>query len=160
VPQAIWAVAWYRKAAEQGNLWAVYLGVMYRKGVVCRGTMLKPPPGTNREQGNAFGQNNLGKMYAIGVGVPQSDTEAVAWYRKAAEQGNALAQGSLSRMYMNGRGVSQDLVKAHMWASLALVSGETRGALSDGVANQMTPSQISQAQALAKQCQAQQFKGC
>ena len=31
-------------------------------------------------------------MYQNGRGVPQNDTEAVAWYRKAAEKGKANAQ--------------------------------------------------------------------
>ena len=64
-------------------------------------------------------------------------------------------------MYADGLGVSRDFVKAHMWASLAVVNGETRaGALRDEVAKQMTPSQLSQAETMAQQCQAQQFKGC
>ncbi len=41
------------------------------------------------EQGLAEAQNNLGTMYAKGLGVPQDYAEAVKWYRKAAEQGNA-----------------------------------------------------------------------
>ena len=43
------------------------------------------------EQGNVFGQLNLGLMYRQGRGVSQSDTEAVKWFRLAAEQGNAPA---------------------------------------------------------------------
>jgi TPR repeat protein len=38
------------------------------------------------EQGHAKAQNNLGLMYAApGTGVPENDTEAVKWYRKAAD---------------------------------------------------------------------------
>ena len=47
-------------------------------------------------------------MYAAGRGVARDDTEAVAWYRKAAEQGNALAQQNLDRMCADGRGVPRD----------------------------------------------------
>jgi TPR repeat protein len=39
-------------------------------------------------------------MYREGLGVAQSDLEAVRWYRKAVEQGCALAQGNLGLMYM------------------------------------------------------------
>ena len=35
------------------------------------------------DQGNARAQFNLGVMYERGQGVPQFDTEAVQWYRKA-----------------------------------------------------------------------------
>ena len=47
------------------------------------------------EQGNVFGQNNLGWMYEKGRGVGQSGTEAVKWYRKSAGQGNEWAQSKL-----------------------------------------------------------------
>ena len=113
------------------------------------------------EQGNVMGQVNLGQMYANGQGVPQSDSEAVAWYRKAAEQGHAAAQRGLGWMYANGRGIPQDAVKAHMWESLALSNGEAKaGALLDEVAKQLTPSQITQAQALAHACRASNYKAC
>ena len=45
-------------------------------------------------QGNAKAQNDLGTKYAVGLGVPQDDAQAVVWYRKAAEQGDARAQDS------------------------------------------------------------------
>ena len=43
-------------------------------------------------------------MYAEGRGVPQDDTEAVKWYRRAADQGNAYAQFNLGVMYADGPG--------------------------------------------------------
>jgi hypothetical protein len=42
---------------------------------------------TRAEAGDVDAQYNLGVMYVNDRGVPQDDTEAVAWYRKAAEQG-------------------------------------------------------------------------
>ncbi len=48
------------------------------------------------EQGHAEAQSNLGVMYTNGQGVPQDDTEAVKWYRKAADQGHARAQFRVS----------------------------------------------------------------
>ena len=41
------------------------------------------------EQGNAKAQNELGRMYELGLGGVQDYKEAVKWYRKAAEQGDA-----------------------------------------------------------------------
>jgi putative tryptophan/tyrosine transport system substrate-binding protein len=57
------------------------------------------------EQGDADGQNNLGRFNLNGRGgLPQSDDDAVRLYRLAAEQGNAFAQGNLGVMYETGRG--------------------------------------------------------
>ena len=44
------------------------------------------------EQGDAFAQYSLGIMYKEGTGVPQNDTEAVKWFRKAAEQSDSARQ--------------------------------------------------------------------
>lgn len=38
------------------------------------------------EQGSARAQMNIGRMYERGEGVPQDQTAAAQWYRKAAEQ--------------------------------------------------------------------------
>ena len=54
-------------------------------------------------------------MYDNGRGVAQDDTQAVAWYRKAAEQGDANAQHRLGWMYENGRGVAQDYSLSMDW---------------------------------------------
>ena len=66
-------------------------------------------------KGDAKAQNNLGLMYAQGLGVPHDDKEAVSWFRKAAEEGYAEAQDNLGAMYANGRGVSQDYKQAAVW---------------------------------------------
>ena len=60
-------------------------------------------------------QHSLGVMYANGLSVAQSYTEAVKWYRKAADQGNAKAQHNLGVMYYNGMGVAQDYTEAVKW---------------------------------------------
>ena len=57
------------------------------------------------ERGSAYAQYHLGLMYKNGLGVQQSDTEAVKWYQKAAEQGDADAQNNLGVMYRKGLGV-------------------------------------------------------
>jgi len=44
------------------------------------------------EQGNAFGQSNLGLCYEQGAGVTRDANEAVKWYQKAAEQGHQKSQ--------------------------------------------------------------------
>ncbi len=58
-----------------------------------------------------------------GKGVPQNDSKAVEWYRKAAEQGYARAQCNLGWMYDNGKGVSQNDSKAVEWYRKAAEQG-------------------------------------
>ena len=112
-------------------------------------------------QGSAGGQSGLGFMYEKGQGVLQDYAEAVKWYRLAAAQGNAGAQSNLGAMYGNGHGVIQDYVRAHMWANLAASKGSKTGAGSrELIAQKMTTQQIAEAQKLARECQARDFKGC
>ena len=64
-------------------------------------------------------------------------------------------------MYEKGQGVVQDYIRAHMWLNLAAIKGdsiliENR----DTVARKMTPQQVVQAQKLARECQARNFKNC
>ena len=54
------------------------------------------------KKGHSDAQTLLGSIYDYGQGVPQSNQEAVKWYRKAADQGNAQAQFSLGVMYDKG----------------------------------------------------------
>ena len=97
-------------------------------------------------------QYNVGAMYAEGLGIPQDDGEAVKWIRTAAKQGNALAQKNLGFIYAAGRGLPQDYVLAHMWFSLAAAQGnDAARTIRERVAEIMTPSQIAEAQRLARE---------
>ena len=112
-------------------------------------------------KGEAWAQSWLADAYRNGRGVVQDYAEAVKWYRLAAEQGDASAQSNLGTMYANGQGVVQNYVKAHSWYNLSAVSGNAMAIENrDSVAKQMTPQQIGDAQKLARDCQARQFKGC
>ena len=113
------------------------------------------------EQGRTSAQLNLGVRYASGQGVVQDQAEALKWYRLAAQQGDAKAQYNLGLMYANGQGVVQNYVKAHSWFNLGAVNGDANAVNNrDVVAKRMTPQQIGDAQKLARDCQARQFKGC
>ena len=113
------------------------------------------------EQGNAYGQFNLGVMYANGQGVVQDNAEAVKLYRLAAEQGYASAQFNLGGMYGDGQGVIQDNVMAHMWLNIAAANGAANGSkLRDAVGKSMNASQLAEAQKLARECVARNYKGC
>ena len=91
-------------------------------------------------------------MYNKGEGVPQDDKAAVKWYTLAAEQGDARAQGNLGVMYAFGDGILKDYVYAHMWGNIAAMNGNERGGeLRDVFEKRMTPSQIAEAQTLARE---------
>jgi TPR repeat protein len=114
-------------------------------------------------QGHASAQYNLGVMYDKGQGVVQDYKEAARLYGLAAAQGEALAQSNLGVMYQFGQGVAQDYVRAHMWFNLGAISGDKDNkapANRDIVAAKMTPAQIAEAQAMARKCQASNFKKC
>ena len=100
-------------------------------------------------------------MYANGQGVVQDYAEAVRWYKMAAAQGDVNAQYNLGVMYAAGRGVLQNNVQAHMWFNIAAVKGDKDAVKNrDIFANKMTAEQIGQAQRLAKECQARNYKNC
>ncbi len=92
------ALAWYRKAAAQGNDRAMnMLGVVYFAG---RGVARDYAQSLNwykqaAEKGNANAQFNLGLMYEKGQGAAADKGEAKKWLGKAAAQGHALAKKRL-----------------------------------------------------------------
>ena len=76
---------------------------------------------------------NLSLRRDTSRGVPQSDVEAVRWYRLAAGQGDASAQRHLGWMYDKGRGVPQDYDEAAAWYQRAAEQGNTDALLALGV---------------------------
>ncbi len=140
--------------AEQGSPEAQwYLGVMCHDGQGVPQDYAQAVKWFRKavEQGHAGAEYNLGVMFRRGHGVQQDNVEAVKWYRKAAEQGFAEAQYSMGVMVAEGQGVKQDFVQAHMWLDLAAASGDSSaGKNREIIAAKMTPSQIAEAQRLAK----------
>ena len=90
VPQNYaWAVKWYQKAAEQGQVNAQYnLGFMYNNGVGMPQDYAKAKKWYRKaaEQGEAISQFNLGFMYHQGHGAPQDYIQAHMWYNLSAAQ--------------------------------------------------------------------------
>jgi len=102
------------------------------------------------EAGDVVAQSSLGLMYVNGQGVKQDFKEAFKWCQKAAEQGNAIAQYNLGLMYYNGHGVEQNNVIAYAWWDIAATNGNQKAPNNKSiVANEMTPEQITKAEALA-----------
>jgi uncharacterized protein len=113
------------------------------------------------EQGNRMAQYNLALMYENGQGVTQNYEEAVKWYRSSAEQRIAEAANNLAVMYSIGDGITQDVVYAHMWWNIAAAAGHSIAQENrDRVAKAMTSSQLAEAQRLARECVAKDYKGC
>jgi len=84
-------------------------------------------------QGHADAQNDIGLMYAEGLGVRQDHAQAVKWYRKAAAQGDAMAQYNLGVNYAQGRGVQKDVTQAVKWFRRAAAQGDARAQFSLGI---------------------------
>jgi TPR repeat protein len=70
---------------------------------------------TLAEKGDPEAELQLGTMYEIGKGVPQSSELAASWFEKSARQGNASAQFLLATSYAKGRGVPVNLYTARQW---------------------------------------------
>ena len=86
---------------------------------------------------------------------------ALREWKPLAEQRNAVAQKDLSVMYAFGKGVPKDYVYAHMWGNLAAANGDGLGGmLRDDYERKMTPSDISAAKKLARECVHKNYKGC
>ena len=158
------AVTKFRSAAQQGVAEAqTNLGFMYSngQGVGQDYTEAVRWYQLAAQQGIAEAQYNLGVMYDNGRGVAQDYKEAVRWYQLAAKQGNPNAQHNLGGMYSNGQGIIQDFVRAHMWYNIAAVDGDKDSVKNrDIVARKMTAQQIEQAQRMARECMASNFKKC
>ncbi len=75
-------------------------------------------------RGDADAQYKLGRIYAVGDGVPKDSSKAVEWYQKAAAQGNADAENNLGWAYANGEGVPKDVSKAIEWFHKAAAQGD------------------------------------
>jgi TPR repeat protein len=75
------------------------------------------------ERGTAEDQYHLGMRYERGIGVPQSYTEAVHWYRLAAMQGDRDGQYKLCEMSERGQGLPQNYQEALRWCGLAADQG-------------------------------------
>ena len=99
-------------------------------------------------------------MHELGQGISKDYKEAVKWYRLAAEQGNPHARYKLGTMYYNGQGVPQDNVSAYMWWNICASSGERLCVENrDFIEKKMSPSQIEEAQEMARIKKPEYLKG-
>lgn len=150
--------------AEEGNADAqLRLGAMYDKGKGVPQEYSNAMKWYTRaaKQANADAQFSLGMMYHKGKGVLQDYNIATKWYALAAEQGDAQAQFFLGVMYHRGAGVLQDNLYAHMWFDISASLGNENASETKAIiAKRMTPTDISKARELARECVAKDYKGC
>ena len=57
----------------------------------------------------------LGTLYELGRGFPQSCSKAAEWVTKAAQEGNPAAEYNLGLRYRDGDGVTANLQQAESW---------------------------------------------
>jgi hypothetical protein len=99
-------------------------------------------------RGNPAAENALGLLYAQGdekQRIKADDTEAAAWFTKAAEHGNVSAQYKLGLLYWGGHhGLPKDANKAYFWTVLARAGGQEGSKdLAKVLANGMTRAQTA-----------------
>lgn len=76
------------------------------------------------EAGNVAAQFNLGRMYDNGIGIPEDDVKATAWYKRAADAGFTPALRELAMAYIEGEGVAVNPTKGIGLLKDAAASGD------------------------------------
>jgi hypothetical protein len=84
------------------------------------------------KDGSAMAAFDIGLLYDLGDGVPESAETAFKFYRKAGEDGLASGQFNVGVMYDSGRGVARDEAEAALWYARAAAQGHTRAAFNLG----------------------------
>src|SRR5262245_51152495 len=76
------------------------------------------------ERGDVRAMNNIGLLWARGIGVPAPDfNEALRWWKEAARRGYAVSMNNVGLLYANGQGVKQDYAEALKWWRMSAERG-------------------------------------
>ena len=103
---------------------------------------------TNFQFLKAFdGEELIGILYAMGLGVERDDRRAFEWYLRSAMKGHAGAQSGIGWYYEVGRGLPEiDLVRAYMWYTLSAIGGDPDALISqEEIVKKMDQQQIDDA---------------
>ena len=121
------AAAWFRRAAEAGNVTgALNLAISLSAG---RGVTQDKVEALRwykvaAEKGDADALNRVGVYHNEGWGGLAKDAaEAASWCRRAAEAGNVSGALNLATLLFDGRGVPEDKVEALRWYKVAAEKG-------------------------------------
>ena len=102
--------------------------------------------------GRPDAEYKIGVMYDRGLGLKQDYRKALHWYGKSAKSGFGLAQYKIGQMYVTGHGVKQNFIKAYAWLKSAISQGvEDKDGTLAALTSELTPTQLSEANALALQ---------
>lgn len=123
------ALHWYLKAAENGQLSAMfYLAGFYQGG---RGGSKSNWDkalywySLSAERGVKESQYNMAFFYHRGrLGVEKNYDKALHWYLKAAENGMPIASNNIGVMFKNGDGLPSDPWLAYLWYRHAAKNGD------------------------------------
>jgi hypothetical protein len=113
-------VFWFRKAAEQGEVYAMHrLAVHLREGSGVGWNEAEAMQWFRKaaDKGFALSQSSLGWGYMKGLGQSagqgvQDYSQAAYWFNLAAQQGEPHAQVNLGLFYEQGTGVERNLARA------------------------------------------------
>ncbi|GBC22531.2 kinase-like domain-containing protein [Rhizophagus irregularis DAOM 181602=DAOM 197198] len=112
------AFYWYEKAANNGNIVAMYnLGHYYKDGDDVKKDYNKAFKlfKQSAEGGYSNGITMLGYCYFNGIGIEIDVRKTFELYQKSADLGNMVAQYNLGVTYENGSGITKDIDKAIYW---------------------------------------------
>lgn len=126
-----WAFAWYKEAANAGNLDAIYwLGNFCYEGIVVEKNWKKTFECYKEaaEKGHADAMNNYADMYFRGEYVEKNEKRAFELFSIAADLGVPESMYTLGYMYENGVGTEKDLVKSKHWFTQSALAGDVYAA--------------------------------
>ena len=149
--------------AEAGNGMAQYwLGDMYENGLGVKRDIPIALGWYEKAAGKGIVQaeTRLGEIYLTGQETIQDFTKARKWLQTAAAQGAGKAERLLGDMDSRGLGGTKDIVRAYAWYQLAILHGQAYAThLRDELIKEMTPTQITDGQSLARTLQAEIRRG-
>ena len=135
------AILWLRKSAQQGNVEAQYL-LGYKLGCEVDGNSALVR--YKKILGYKSWETNDAEFVKVKKSI--SDVEAAKWMLMAAEQGDSRAQYDMSIRYRDGRGVPKNNIEEYKWMNLAAMQDVSLRSYREDVAQNLTPSQIAEAQ--------------
>ena len=155
------AIKWMRKSALQGTAIAQYnLGLMLANGEGTPKNYAKAMEWLikSANQGYLKGQTTLGRVYAAGEITPKNYEQAIYWLSKAAKGGSVDAQYRLAQSFQD----TGNIIKAYAWWSIYLLTEDAYAIklLIKEMESGLDYDQILEAQALAAQCYASNYKDC
>lgn len=98
-------------------------------------------------------------MLSNGEGTHKDSKKSFEWCSKSAKQGVYLAQYQLAVKYRMGEGTLINYTRSYMWELLAKYNG-FKSLKPSVFESEMSPTSISQAQAMAEKCLKSDYKDC